>query len=271
MTLFVYGDSYAADDLAYTTGSWSRLVAQQLNCDLVMRAVSGSSTEYSVAQLVQDLDNRVIKPNSYVIFVVSWPGRLYFKHQLYSDPGSSSSFPFYDSSTLKRPEYKWFKDNINHLNWFAVNRDDHIESLQQESYIHALQSVAEANDLKLLLLTVRPIRENFGFRPTDNFFWPKICLDDVSVNEFIDISDRGETFADYTQFDPRNNHLVNTNRRLLAKLTVETFLTAKTDHWTLDTFDKNVIKKITNIAEYSTYVSNRVIDFNEKIHHILSR
>ena len=77
-------------------------------------------------------------------------------------------------------------------------------------------------------------------------------------------------FVEFTKYDPRANHLTIPNLEILAELVYETITTKSIEHFTMDKFKTNLIKKITSTEQYLEYVNQGYLDYSYHITRNLS-
>ena len=137
-TLRVYGDSYAADSEL----CWATQLGKQFNIPVVNKAINGSSTEYSMINFTQDINDSVINDNDIVCFLTSTVGRLNLKYISEHRPQWAGQ-PLSSLNTLpKNSSNAWYWDNKDYIRWFMVNQDDKLLQINHESYIHTLKDYA---------------------------------------------------------------------------------------------------------------------------------
>ena len=265
-TLRIYGDSFAAGEIAGKPGrvtGWAKMLTDLLEIPVANKAISGSSTEYSINTFVRDVKDGIVGDNDIVIFVPSSTGRLYFSYQLHTDPSTASKY-LHTSEVSKSQEWYW--KNKDHIEWWMVNSDTHTHKITFESYIQLLKNFAVSKPQSTVV--VIPAYDNgydkdiFNAVPPVNFLRANIFLKTVSSTEVIGSNTDHLDHAwwrEFTKFDSRANHLTNINLAILANLLLESIQTLSIDNITYDKFKTNVIEKITSKEQYLKYVANGLI------------
>jgi hypothetical protein len=93
-----------------------------------------------------------------------------------------------------------------------------------------------------------------------NFLIPPIQLNEIALNEIIGRNNYAD-FVECTGYDPRINHLTIPNLEILTELVYETINTHSIEHFTIDKFKTNLIKKITNKEQYLEYVDQGCLGY----------
>jgi hypothetical protein len=271
-TLRIYGDSFAAGELGGKPPGimgWGKMVGDLLEIPVANKAISGSSTEYSINTFVRDVKDGIVGDNDIVIFVPSSTGRLYFSYQLQTDPSTASKY-LHTSEVPKSQEWYW--KNKDHIEWWMVNSDTQTHKITFESYIQLLKNFAVSKPQSTVV--VIPAYDNgydkdiFNALPPVNFLRANIFLKTVSSTEVIGSNTNHLDHAwwrEFTKFDSRANHLTNTNLTILANLLTESIQTLSIDNITYDKFKTNVIDKITSRDQYLTYVSSGMLPYMNHI------
>ena len=276
-TIRVYGDSFA---VAERSVNWSHFLANKLSLPIVNKAICGSCTEYAIKCFIEDVENNIIGEDDIIIYVPSQASRLNLSFQLNISPGSAVC-----TDQDGQGEYDgWKKENQKYIDWWVVNHDRRIQTIQFESYIQLLKNFAnnQPNSI-VIVLPAYPIsikdhdwsKNNRYFYPTkifdvpvpNNFMRANICLYDVSMNEikkpelFLNSNEKFsyKKFSKFTVADPRANHLTNPNLHILSNLLVEAIQNLNISNITMDKFQTENIGFITNKEEYMEYVSNNII------------
>jgi hypothetical protein len=266
-TLRIYGDSFAAGEIGGQPGrimGWAKMLADLLEIPVENKAISGSSTEYAIYTFVKDVKADRIGYNDIIIFLPSGTGRLHFSYQLHTDPSTASKY-------LNKPQYpgshEWYWKNKDHIEWWMVNSDTHMQAIAFESYIQLLKNFAISKPECTVI--VLPTYDN-GYYSKDifnnispvNFLRANIFLKKISGAEIV--SNDTEHFdqnwwREFTSIDSRANHLTNINLAILANLLVESIQTSSIDNITYDKFQTNNIERITSKEQYLKYVSSGLL------------
>ena len=248
-TLRVYGDSYAE---AWNGCGWAADLAERLGIPVVNKGISGSSTEFSMLNFTQDITNNIIGDDDVVCFVISTPGRLELKYINNNRPRCAVT---YYHTPPKTPEHTWYWDNKDHIEWFMLNRDERLLSINHESYMHTIKDYAysKPNARFVLLRNLYYHMDIPGGPGPSNFLMPDIFLGEIQKNEVID----WKGWDDFSEIyhDPRINHLCNPNLKVLVDLLEYSIQNLTVDNFDYKYFHKHIISKITNDIQYSEYVN----------------
>lgn len=263
-TLRIYGDSFGA--IIQSVKSWTTMLQAKLQIPMVNKAVGGSSTEYAALQFVNDIQNNIIGDDDIIIYIPSTKGRLHFDFQISKHPETASGY-CHGPDTRPHIDNNWYYKSKEHIEWWMVNVSHEIISMNFESYTHVLSNVARSKPNTTFI-----ILKNTGWdhhipnivHPT-NFLIAPIFLNNISSNEIIGGYNYTD-FVTFTKYDPRANHLTIPNLEILADLVYETINTQYIEHFTIDKFKTNLIKKITSKEQYLKYVDQGLLDYS---YHIL--
>ena len=272
-TLRVYGDSFAAGEMGgnpLIVMGWAKMLGDLLGIPVDNNAISASSTEYAVNKFVCDVKEGKIDDNDIIIFVPSSTGRLHFTYQLHTDPSTASKY-LHSSNIPKSQEWYW--KNKDHIEWWMVNNDTQMNKITFESYIQLFKNFAVSKPQSTVIIL--PAYDNgyiediFNTVPPNNFLRANIFLKTVSSKEIIgadtDHLDHN-WWREFTKFDPRANHLTNTNLSILAKLLAEAIQKLITiDNITYDKFKTNIIDKISSKEQYLKYVIDGMLPYIKDI------
>jgi len=262
-TLFVYGDSYAAN--AWGGGIWwPREVANRLGHDhIIDHAVAGSSAEFSMQQFVNDMSVQRIAEGDAIIFVISGGGRAFFDEQL-TTKGAATAAMFASLSDFDfgLPQYKWFNEHRKHLEWYYAHSNYTVSMIHHECYVHALKSFAETHPSnKVLVLSIDNETPMFALgNMPDNFFAPQITLNKISLNELHDNVSMHDWCIPFGR-DIRHNHFSLPNLTILSELISNTFMTGNIDGWVEEAFMQRILPKITTPAQYMQCVDDGSLFF----------
>lgn len=260
--IYAYGDSYLADS-SYCL-SWVYDLSKKLNVRCFNKAVSGSSTEFSIKRFLHDRNQ--FKPNDIIIFSFSTVGRLSFKY--INDDLPKSSCVFYGGNYKESSEHYWFRENEKHLEWFVKEVDLDMIDINFEGYHQIIKSFARLNpDITFVVLTNtrHAIYNLFTFESLPNYIRPDFTLGSISSNEMIGCNDYTE-FVKYTKSDPRFNHLINENREILVDLLYDAIKNKNTDKLQNNSvFKKNIIAPIKNLKDYERYLNLGFFNRNMEI------
>jgi len=261
-TLRVYGDSFAAPHF----GSWTKMLADLLEIPIVNKAISGSSTEYSIYTFINDVEEDKIGDKDIIVFVPSSTERLYFKHQLEDSPWTASIYTrelkVFDKS------HEWYWKNKDHIEWWMVNKSTKMKSITFESYIQLLKNFALSKP-SCVIVVLQAFNNGysgdiFNNVPPHNFLRPAICLGDISHFETDQPYSKYFNYGDWTEIikdDPRSNHLTIPNLTILANLLYASIKNLNADNITYDKFQINNIKKIISKKQYLEYVTNGILPY----------
>lgn len=257
--IYAYGDSYIADS-SYCL-SWAYDLSKKLNGRFFNRAVSGSSTEFSIKKFLNDRHN--FKSGDIVIFSFSTVGRLSLKY--INDELPKSSCVFYGGNYKEESEYYWFKENEKNLEWFIKEIDLDMIDINFEGYHQIIRSFALANpDITFVVLvnTRHALYNLFKLDPLPNYIRPNFTLGSISNNEMISCNDYNE-FVRYTKCDPRFNHLVAKNREILVDLLYDAIVNKNIDKLQNNSiFKTNIIAPIKNLKDYERYLNQGFFNRN---------
>jgi hypothetical protein len=268
-TLRVYGDSFGTNNQS-DGKSWTTILQEKLQIPVVNKAVDGGSTEYAALQFGNDAQNNIIGDDDIVIYIPSTLGRLHFDFQITRFPGTASSFcrgPVLNNDFGN----SWYYKNKEHIEWWMVNASQAVISMNFESYVHVISNVARSKPNATFIMIKHTGWNHHipNITHPGNFLISSIFLNDISSNEIIGGYNYTD-FVEFTKFDPRINHLTVPNLGILAELVYETINTKSMEHFTLDKFKTNVIKKITSKEQYLDYVNQGYLTHNNLINRNLS-
>jgi hypothetical protein len=238
--LRIYGDSYAAPRI----GCWANILANKLKIPEINKAVEGSSTEYAIKCFFQDLFSDNIGYNDIIIFVTSTPGRLHFEFQN-QNPGSAVQY-----LRAASKEDHWYWENKDHLEWYLVNQDMNLNSINHESYIKFIKDVAwnRPDNLFIILSNSNSRIDTTRLDKINppNFLRSYTYLNTVSENEIIDadLHNVYQDFVSYTGHDPRSNHLSVPNLEILSELLYYSIKRLTVSNITYEKFKTQILKKI---------------------------
>jgi hypothetical protein len=258
-TLRVYGDSFGANMQVMT---WPTMLKEKLQIPLVNKAIHGGSTEYASLQFVNDVN--VIGDDDIVIYIPSTKGRLHFDFQISNRPDTAAD---YCHEPNVRPDYdnSWYYKNKEHIEWWMVNASHDVISMNFESYVHVISNVARSKpNATFIMLKHQPWDHIPNIVHPANFLIPPISFTNITSNEIIG----GYNYTDFVEFtktDPRSNHLTIPNLKILTELVHETIITQSVEHFTMDKFKTNVIKKITSKEQYLEYVTQEYVYYRHAI------
>ena len=286
-TIRIYGDSFAS---AERPDCWPHLLATKLSLPIVNKAVAGSCTEYAIKSFIEDVENNIVEDDDIIIYIPSQASRLNLSFQLNAAPGSAICADHDGHGKYEA----WKQENQKHIDWWIMNHDTRMQTIQFESYIQLLKNFA-SNQPKciVIVLPAYPIsvREHiwskvnrynyptkiFNSQTPSNFLRANICLYDVSIDEikdthlFLNLNENFayKKFIKFTILDPRSNHLTNPNLHILSNLLIESIQTLNIDNITLNKFETKNLGFITNKKEYLKYVSNNILPWLEGLEKLL--
>ncbi len=245
--IYAYGDSYLANS-SYCL-SWVQDLADKLKMRCFNKAVSGSSTEYSIKKFL--IDRKDFIPGDIIIFSFSTVGRLSFKY--INDELPESSCVFYGQEHKGSSKYHWYTENEKYLEWFVREVDFDLIDINFEGYHQIIRSFAVANpEITFIVLTNTKHRlySLFDLEPLSNYIKPRFDLYSISTNEMINCSTYTD-FVKYTKYDPRFNHLTNQNRKILVDILYESIVDKNFDKiQNINQFAIRIIPTIKNIKDY---------------------
>lgn len=266
--LFIYGDSFAAySDFRKSENyvSWVTLLANRLQVtDILNRAMSGSSIEFSMRNFISDVLNNLIKKEDIIIFIISSQGRI---HTVYQNecPVTASQFlrvNTFENDYLDIPKDRlsYFKNNKIFIDWYLKNRDEYLININTAAYIHMLSNFAKNNlSNTLILLNLYDIKNPINLDFSTNFIYPKVSLMKISTNEFA----KGIKWDDWvkvTKQDVRYNHLSIPNINIFANLLFEMIGSKDPSIFTYNKFKRNFLDKvIKSSSDYENYVNNNIL------------
>lgn len=249
--ILIYGDSFSSCENSFC---WPFFLKDQYNVELRNKAISGSSTENAMIEFESSIRNNEIDDEDIIIFQLSTPGRFYLEFQR-NHPNTASMF--FHPVSPDQPQYRWWKENKNHIDWYLGNFDNHVNIINHECYIHVMKNYAESfPNRKVMVLqnTSQDIKFPILRFPA-NFLMPNIDLNKIAENEIINFESYNN-WSKYTGWDFRENHLSIPNRQTLVNLIYESLQTGNTDNFSYDKFQKNIFRRIENFDQYLHYVTN---------------
>lgn len=258
--ILVYGDSFAAPSRYPFGNDWPAKVAEKLGMTIENKALEGSSTDYAIKLLLEDLKN--INDNDIVIFVRSTPGRLSFEFQMKDKPETAALYLHDIPELQKDPDHYWYKENKKHIEWYLVNADPCLDVLRQEAYTHVIKNIAELKPRTTFLLMSNSPYESpeleipLAYIPY-NLLIPKIYLLHISNNEIKSKTDQPYTeWTKHTKLvDMRDNHMCVPNLELLSELVVESIKTMSVENIKLEKFQTKLITPpLKTLDEFKNYV-----------------
>jgi hypothetical protein len=264
-TLRIYGDSFGAS-VDQSMQSWVTILKEKLQIPLVNKAVFGGSTEYAALKFVNDVEKDVIKDNDIVIYIPSTKGRLHFDFQISNHPETAAGY-CHGPDTRPNVDNSWYNKGKEHIEWWMVNASHDIISINFESYTHLISNVARSkpNATFIILKHIEWDHHVPNIIHPDNFLMPSVLLRDITENEIIGGYSYMD-FVEFTQYDPRSNHLTIPNLKILAELVYETINTQSVKNFTIDKFKNNLIERITSKEQYLEYINQGYLDYS---YHIL--
>jgi len=263
-TLRIYGDSFGVNTDNFQ--SWPIMLQNKLQIPLVNKSVGGGSTEYAALQFTNDAQNNIIGDDDIVIYIPSTKGRLHFDFQISSHPETAAGY-CHGTDTRPHIDNSWYHKSKEHIEWWMVNASHDIISMNFESYTHLISNVARSkpNATFIMLKHIEWDHHIPNIVHPNNFLIPPIQFTNITTREIIGGYNYTD-FVEFTKHDPRANHLTIPNLKILAELVYETINTQSIEHFTMDKFKTNVIKKITSTEQYLDYVNQGYLDYS---HHIL--
>lgn len=273
-TLRIYGDSFAASPPPEANLTcWPSLLAKKLNLPMINRAIPGSSTEYSIKQLCFDVEGKAIGNTDIVIIVLSTQGRLNFLYQN-ENPSSAAEYLKEPSKKLKNP-HKWYWLNKRFIEWYMVNQDYQMLSINYTAYISLIKEIASTlPNCKFIILenTIQGFLSGLNNYPS-NCVRSSVGLNDISNNEFDTKKDlqnkHYEFWTEYTVVDSRQNHLSNPNLKILSDLLVEGIEKMDLTNITYDKFVSGHLNQIKNKKDYMNYVDLDYINYYEWMYNLI--
>lgn len=248
--LRVYGDSFAAKTMSEHF-CWADYVGKNLELEVINNAITGSSTEYSVKMLINDINSIT---NDIIIFVTSTPGRLHFRHQNYSRP--ETAVQYLHGAPDNGLNHSWYHDNKDHIEWWMGNVDHQLLGINHEAYIHLIRGIAKSNPDAIFLVIPNSdhrIHIDGGTNPP-NFLTTNVCLNEISQFELDRATPTYREWVQYSIYDYRINHLSNPNIKILSTLVTESIQNMSLDNITYDKFKTNFLHPIRSIKQYHDYV-----------------
>jgi hypothetical protein len=264
-TLRIYGDSFASMQPSNRITSWPTLLAAQLDLPMSNKAVSGSGTEYSIKQLCFDFWDGIICNGDIVIIVLSSLGRLNFQYQ--EERPETASIYLRDPGG-NRHEHLWYWKNKKYIEWYIVNQDCNMHSINHTAYVSLIKDIAiTLPDCKFIILENMNSQIHLELNTyPKNLLHPHISLNKISNDEFDMNNDLKYPYSYWTEFtvyDARQNHLSIPNLKILSELLFESIQTMDITNITADKFMKHHLPRITTKDEYMNYVNCGYIDYNE--------
>ena len=248
----VYGDSFAAEH-APEPYSWPKLLGQLYNLPVVNKAVSGSSTEYSIKTLIDDIDKI---EDDIVIFVTSTPGRLHFEHQQRHRPETAATYIHAGDRLSSDQDHSWYHQNKNHIEWWLVNHDWQINQINHEAYLHLIRSIARSKPNAVFVII--PNSDHFvhvdSGQDPNNFLITKTCLLQISENENVKEFPTWQDWTKYSKWDFRINHLSKPNLEILASVVFDCINERDMSSLTYDKFKKHFLTPLRTKQQYRDYV-----------------
>lgn len=248
MTMWVYGDSFAAPG----PGCWPSQTAALLKQQLINQALGGSSTEYSFRLFARALQQRSFQPGDIIVFVTSTPGRLFFQHHQQHAPQEAGMYFHPDC------EYPWYQRNRKQVQWYLENVDWSVLSLNHEAYISTMRDAARQHpDCLFVTLPVTTSTELLGLCvDPPNFVRSHVSLMDISSREV-----RGYSLPQFYDLhpDPRTCHLCVPNLRTLTQCMVRVIQDRCAAHISADLFETDLITGIRNRRQYMDLVRRDVL------------
>lgn len=257
--IYAYGDSYTED--TQHSASWVKHLANKMESRIVNQSIGGSSTEYSIKQFIKNL--KLYKPGDTIIFCFSTVGRLNLKYINDKIPRTACSF-YNDYKT--NPNCGWYLEHEDHLKWYVNEIDFDLLDINFEGYHHILKNFADKNPEITVFVIVNTKHTYFNdssIENTNNYIRANIELSKISSAETGEMTYDDFTF--HTKVDPRANHLVEQNRKILVEAVYKAIQTKSTEHITNDIFLKDIITAIKTFDEYKNYVNNGTILPNSDI------
>ena len=255
-TLRVYGDSFAAPADQYL--GWADMLSAQLSIPIVNKGVSGSSTEYSILNFIDDINNNIIQDGDIVVFVASTPGRLNFAFQNCQRPETASEY--LHSPIVNDRDHTWYHVNRRHIEWWMVEQDHRLNALTHEMYINTIKDVAsiKPNVLFIVLQNSELGAVLPTSNPPANFLRSYAYLCTVSNDEMSAPMDYRE-FTKYTKFDFRINHLTIPNLTILSNLLFDSIQSSNIDNITYDKFQSKNIPQIKSKEDYFNLIEQGLL------------
>jgi hypothetical protein len=266
--VFIFGDSFSAEvagSLSQTP--WANILKDQYHYTVINHALGGSSTEYSLHKLIETVGSGAIKDNDVVVFQTSTMGRLHFKYQLNKRPDTAWMY-CRDIDSSAAEQHKWYVENQENIFWYLENLPEEWPKINHLGMVNFVKSWALSRphvtvillqliDVHRITSTSPELRSMPPIESEKNFLVPPIDLYQLSINE------SGLTFWEFTEYlnwDIRQNHLTWTNRALLAENVKKCIDLKIVDHFTYDSFKKNIIKQITSYGDWLYYNQLGIID-----------
>lgn len=246
--LFVYGDSYSSSELDQIGKSWSTMLSEKLEINLINRAVGGCSTHYQFLKLIEDFKSNAFEDNDIIIFGTGYPERYHFEHQR-TEPSSAGIHSI----------SHWTKKNRKYIDWYLYNLDYEYCHYNQGMIPHVLRSIAEYRpDLTIILTQVLKPMFMFPLKTPNNLLILDFQLHDISIAEFD-----GFDFPEWhgvAQVDLRVNHLCIDNNKILTDILEETCRTKEIKNNLEERFLKKVfVKPFKNLKDVKKAVEQGLI------------
>lgn len=258
-TLRVYGDSYAVKSL--DSLCWPELLSERLGIPLINQAVGGSSTEFSMINIDNDIDNNIIGDNDIICFVMTTYGRVNLRYVTDNVPNKASNYLHDLEANNKDP---WIRDNKKFVDWYLVNRDDRLLRINQQSYIHYLIDYASSKpNVTFILLKNLSFEERLPYMLPQNFLMPDIYLGKISRDEIRNFNSDDEYRANL-KFDPRSNHLTEPNLKILVNLIVQSIQELTVNNFKYECFQSKILDKTINLNQYLNYVNLGILAKNDE-------
>lgn len=255
--IYVYGDSFVSE---HGFGkSWPSMLGEKLNLEISNRGVSGSSTEFSMKKIFEDIEK--FKSGDIVIFSFSTTGRIHYREINVNIPQSSCA-PWNDGYD----QWEWQKENEKYIKWHMKNLDYELLQINFEAYHHLIKFLADSkSEIKIIVMvnTFHDKRYSLKILPTSNYFRLPFDLLSVSNNEYQGCLTYSE-FTEYTRYDPRVNHLTIPNMIILRDIVYD-FIVSGIRRGSENDFVKQNILKIKNIDQYYDYIDRNVIFKNNEM------
>jgi hypothetical protein len=258
MTLYVYGDSFASNQDRFP--GWAELLKTQLGVELVNRAISGSSTEFSIKKFLRDLAANVWGRNDIVIFVTSTPGRLHLNFQNNIRPDSAAGY-MHDVHKVAGRDDSWYFQNKSHIEWLLVNQDSKLLAINHEAYVHLIKSIAWSRpDITFIVLANSDHEfHTIGVENPPNFLTSTTYLNVISTREYINPDHNYRNWVAHTRWDLRLNHLSNTNLKILCQLLLDAIQKKDLSNFTYEQFNSRFLDPVYTKSQYDRYIQDDYI------------
>lgn len=279
--LRVYGDSFVAAE-PYLDGPtdvekfwWTRILAGKLDFDEMNCAVSGSSNASVYTRLFNDIQCNTInnETTGAIVVQLSTTGRFFNRTVLKEFPQVGS---VYLTENMFTDKDEYFQENKEFIQWQLSEIDVKHEQDMMEAFVYWMQTyVAKKFPKVQIVLLFNTIFKHQDFslvETTENFMcFDNFSLSEVNGNEIVNYKDYFD-FTKVTQIDPRLNHLCTPNLFKLADIVYSTIKSTNIKEkisikkeTSVDSFEKQIIKRIESLSEWHDCIDKNLITFSANV------